>query len=184
MHRGFTLIELVASLLIGALLVTAAAAMYAGSQREVEMKEAIEQVMQQDAMVRSYCRNQGVPAQLLIDLSAGTMLRLGGDEGKTQGLMYELPRRYRIEQVWMLAPTSAGQKAGNLQRITSGPVTIPCSSLGLTPTYAMELQGPQGKTQWMLIAGLTGERTERMDEKEIEAIFETAQKQASRHDAD
>jgi hypothetical protein len=51
-----------------------------------------------------------------------------------------------------------------------GEVSVPCSSLGIGATYAVELTGP-GIDRWLLVAGLGGVVTEVSDEREVDRIF-------------
>lgn len=50
-------------------------------------------------------------------------------------------------------------------------MTISCSWLGLTPTYGLLLEGPAGRRQWILVAGLTGETLEPETEDDVRAVL-------------
>jgi prepilin-type N-terminal cleavage/methylation domain-containing protein len=165
---AFTLIEVMLTIAIMGLLASAAAWNFSGPLHRARTVEAIEQLKYLDASSRDLARRFGQSVEIAFDLDENTIERrdrAGGDATFHTAIASPL----RIEAVWM-----------NSQRSDDGEVTIPVSALGVSPTYAVKLSGPEGQ-RWILMTGLGGESATYRDDTQIEAIFS---KITSRHDAD
>ena len=58
------------------------------------------------------------------------------------------------------------------QDATGGSASVAVSRRGLTPSYAVLIEGPGGRRQWLLAAGLTGQMVRIDDERQLRDIFE------------
>jgi prepilin-type N-terminal cleavage/methylation domain-containing protein len=164
--RGFTLIEMMAVVIIMALLATAAALSFARPMRVARARDAVDQVRSLDASARQFARRVGRPIEIVFDLSNGTLARRDHDEIAFQS---SLPRGCRIEEV-----RSAGQS------FSLGEASIQCAPSGMSRTYAVHLLGPE-LDRWLLFAGLTGQVTQVNDVSQLDDILPQA---SSRDDAD
>lgn len=162
--RGFSLIEVTMVVLILAIAAAAVALNVRAPMANVGMRGCIDQVVSFDRLTRAYAREQDRAVRLWVDLGAGE-LRRTDEEGRDQlGQSLRLPRDYRLTDLRV-----AGRSAGG------GSMALACSAQGLTPTYAVLLEGPGGRKQWLLFAGLSGQAWEAKDEREIEGYFEACQ---------
>lgn len=166
--NGFTLIEIVVAVAIMALLATAAAFSFSRPLHRARAVEAIEQIRYLDSSSRDFARRFGRNVQIAFDLSENAIERR---EGTSHDATFsaQIASPLRIEAVW-----TAGR------RINDGEAIIPVSSLGISPTYAVKLSGPQGE-RWVVVTGLAGETATYSDDEQIQAIFSTI---APRRDAD
>ena len=165
-HGGFTLIEVMAVMLILALLSTAAAWSFAQPLARARTAEAVELITSFDASSRLGARRFGRGVDMVFDLTAGTLERREGERTVYRGT---LPRGFSIEQV-----RTADQVRD------AGEITIPCSRLALTSSYAVKLVGPHGVERWIVFAGLSGQVTAARDETDVDALlnFATARRDA------
>ena len=166
-HRpaAFTLIEVLVVMVIMSIIAGAAVVSFNKPIRAARIRDAREQVRYLDDSARQYVRRFGRPVQLVFDLTRGTLTRREGDNSTDNGarrVTYRstLPPGYRIETIRTTDRRSSG-----------GEVTIACSPLGLTPSYALHLTGP-GLNEWLLVAGLAGEITTLTDDRTLDAIFQ------------
>jgi prepilin-type N-terminal cleavage/methylation domain-containing protein len=164
--RGFTLIEMMAVIIIIALLSTAAALSFSHTLAAARAREAFGQVQSLDASARQFARRWGRTIQIVLDLSNRTLARR---ERNVNTFVTSLPSGCRIDEVRMSS-----------RRESVGEVSIECSANGLSRTYAVHVVGPQ-LDQWLVFAGLSGQVTKVNDVSQLDAIFPQA---AARDDAD
>jgi prepilin-type N-terminal cleavage/methylation domain-containing protein len=174
-HRAaFSLIEMLVAIVIMSIIAGAAVFSFKKPLRAARIHDAREQVRYLDRSARQYARRFGRPVDLVFDLSHSTLARR--DTNGTAGrITYQsaFPVGYQIESV-----RTAGRRS------TGGEIAVPCSSLGLTNSYALHLIGP-GLDEWVLVAGLAGEMTTLHDEHAIDSIFQTdSRATAARNDTD
>lgn len=160
MKSGFTLIEIMATLLILAIAAGAAALSLAGPRRGAETEDVLGELIHADRLARHAARRHGRAVELLFDLAAGRVERRWIDEPDEQSYRYELPEGFRVGGL-ILAD----------RRIASSSASVVCSRAGRTATYALRIEGPGGRRRWVLFAGLTGEVTEIADERQLEEIL-------------
>src|SRR5206468_6481684 len=128
-RRGFTLIEMMAVVIIMALLATAAALSFARPMRVARARDAVDQVRSLDASARQFARRFGRPIEIVFDLSNGKLARRERDSIAFQT---SLPRGCHIDEV-----RSAGQS------FSLGEASIPCAASGMSCSYAVHLLGPE-----------------------------------------
>jgi len=143
--RAFTLIELIAVLLIISLVSAVIIVKVDGPLNTVGMRDAVDQLAGYDRLTRSYCRELDKPAHLVVDLDTGELKRTDADNDELRGESLVVGRNYRISRVLI------GEEDVEL-----GSVAVPVSRQGLSPSYALLLEGPGGRRKWLLVSGLTG----------------------------
>jgi prepilin-type N-terminal cleavage/methylation domain-containing protein len=159
-RRGFSLIELTVVLLILSITAGAVAMRVSGPMRNAQMREVLSQVEQFDLLTRRYARNHDRALHLVVDPAAGELRREDANGREDLGRPLSLPRGFRIGQLVLAEETFEG-----------GTVAISCNRLGLTRTYALRIDGPNGRVRWLLFTGLTGQVTETNNAQKLETIF-------------
>jgi len=156
--RAFSLMELTVVLLILAIAAAAVALNVRPPLNAAVMKDAVGQVIQFDRLSRAYARQHDCALEAAWDGSSGKLVRFD-DQHRQVGGKLELGERLAIGRLMV-----AGQKEPLEAR------TVPYSRQGLAPTYAMMLEGG-GKSQWLVIVGLTGQCLEVNDESSVLEIL-------------
>ncbi len=160
MKDGFTLIEVMAALLILAIVAGAVALSVAGPRRSAETEDVLGELIHADRLARHTARRHGRAVELVFDLAAGRVERRWIDGPDEESYRYELPKGFRFGEL-ILAD----------RRIASSSASVVCSRAGRTPTYALRIDAPGGRRRWVLFAGLSGEATEIADERQLEEIL-------------
>jgi prepilin-type N-terminal cleavage/methylation domain-containing protein len=154
-RRGFTLIETMIAVIILGLLTGAVVLSFAGPVGRARLAEGVEQVTYVDVSTRELARRTGRAMEVRIDLSEGVLERREGARGVT----FRTSVPVRVERVRTVE-----------RREESGEVRMPVSGLGLSPTYAVKLVGPEG-VRWVVVAGLSGEVRVMTDDAQVDSIF-------------
>jgi prepilin-type N-terminal cleavage/methylation domain-containing protein len=162
---AFTLIETMTALVILGLLAGAVAWTFAGPLRRARGAEAVEQVRYLDASTRDVARRFGRAVEMRFDLAGGGLERRGARVGDGEATF-----RATVASPWRIeAVRTEGRRA------ESGEVAVAVSPLGLSPTYAVKLAGPEGAdggaARWVVVSGLTGEVRTVNDDAQVESIF-------------
>jgi prepilin-type N-terminal cleavage/methylation domain-containing protein len=153
-RRGFSLVELMAVLLIMGIIAGAVALRIQNPLRKARMADVMGSLEQLDRSTRHAARQQGQAMRVLFDHAAGTVRRTD-DQGRPAGSgEVVLPDGYAVEHLLV-----AGQD------ITTGAAVVRCTPMGVTPTYALLLNAG-GRRQWIIVAGLTGQFVQAQDERE------------------
>lgn len=161
---GFTLVELVAVLILTALLAAAVSVSLKGVRRDVALDDSAARLRAYDGATRDAARLAGRPLVLRFDLSAAVVSRLDPESQQARGTALPLragasPRdRESVTIDRMMTPD--GEAA-------AGEVDVLCSARGWTPSYAVLLAGPNGRREWVLFAGLTGEARTIRDDRQV-----------------
>jgi prepilin-type N-terminal cleavage/methylation domain-containing protein len=159
--RAFTLIEIMAALVIFGLIASFAVVSLAGQARAVRLADQVEQVKAFDRAVRERARRNGTTPALTFDLRAGTV-RAGSRDLPP----LRLGDRFRLAAVMLPG-----------ERVEFGDITLPVSADGRSSSYAVhvtdaEMGDPAGG-RWVLVMGLTGQTIELENEQEVQDIFTT-----------
>jgi hypothetical protein len=117
-----------------------------GRDARMRMVDVGGELRQFESETREHARTFRKPTQLVFDLRNGSVTRLGAAGQRPRSTPLELPRGFRFQEV----------RLAN-RNVREGEVAVPCSSLGMTPTYAALVSGPQDQKQWFVFGGLTGE---------------------------
>jgi len=163
-RRAFTLIELAAVMAILAVIAAAVAINMRGPISRARARDLPGEIRHFDYITRASAQSMDQDLKLLIDIPGGRLRRLDPMTATEIGRPMQLPTGWRIDQVRI---------AGSDEPIRRESAVIACSPAGLTPTYALKLTGPQDRTTWLLVAGLTGESMEVNNDDSIEEIFQT-----------
>jgi prepilin-type N-terminal cleavage/methylation domain-containing protein len=166
--RAFTLIEVMMTVLLMALLASAAALSFSGPLRSARAADAQDQIRSFDAAARDMARHSHREVRLVFDLSGSTLARREGPELQDLRSRVSLPAGCRVTQLCV-----AGQS------FEDGEAVVDFSSLGIGRSYAIHLSGA-GLDRWLLIAGLSGQMTQVQDEVEAQSILGRAAPMAYR----
>jgi len=159
---AFSLIEIMVALVILALAAGVVALRLDGPLARMSVRDALSAVGEFDAATRTWARHQDKPAQIVIDLDTGTLLRQDAD-GQKIGKPLTLPSACRMEK---LALPHAEH--------TTGKIILPCSRQGRTHSYAIKIRrGDRGG--WLLLPGLGGEAMVMENDEEVTTILSMAQ---------
>lgn len=170
-QRGaFTLIEIIAVVILLGLLATLAAWSFSGPLRRAQFDQALEQVRYLNATSRALARDTGQLVTMTFDLDRGEVSRSQGRRGGAAVYRASLAPGARIDRV----RTATDDR-------TSGTAEVAVSPLGLSPSYAVRLAGPNWR-RWVFVSGLGGDARVIRDDSEIAAIFAAA-RDAARRDA-
>jgi prepilin-type N-terminal cleavage/methylation domain-containing protein len=161
-HGAFTLIEMALVILILAIAAAAVGLRVQSTLRGARTGDVLGAVGSFDKNLRAAARNLDRPLRLVVNLSEGTLAQADEDGRVIPGPGLSLPPEIRFARLLV-----------RQQDCSSGEVTIRCSPQGFTPTYALLLAVP-GRTQWLVVAGLTGEVIQAANDKEAQDIVAPA----------
>ena len=164
---AFTLIELLAVIVLLGIISTAAALTFRSSIQSASSTDAINQLKYLDSTARQRAQRFNQPVELIFDLTNATISRREGSKRNDESFTASLPRGFSIDQINI---------AGN--SIFNGEARVQCSPTALTPSYAVHLIGPNFD-QWLLFAGLSGQMTLIKDEATIQDILADTRRRAS-----
>jgi len=160
-HKGFSLVEVALVLLILAILAGAVTLGVRGTLGRVGMRGLVDEIKMFDHLTRTFARQHDRPLRLVADLAAGRLRKTSADGRDEFGEVLKIPAGHRIAEVRL-----AGR------RVTSGTVAVSVSARGLSPTYALRVEGPGGRRQWLLVTGLSGQVTEAENERDLGNAFQ------------
>ena len=155
-RTAFTLIEIMLAVVLLALLASAAAMSFTQPLRAARAQDAIELFRSFDETARQSARRFGQPITLTFDFESSTLSRV---ENGSVVYRSRLPHDCRLQEI----------RTGT-RRTSDGEISLPCSTLGITGTYAVRVSGP-GFDRWLLFSGLSGESTLIQNESQLDAIF-------------
>jgi len=162
-RKAFSLIELTVVLAILAIAAAVAAFKVAGPMHSAQTRDVIDQVVRLDHLARAHAREHDQPARIVVGAADRQLRRTAAAGDRTIGTPLELPAGFLITDCLI-----GGQS------VSGGSASVSVSAAGLTPSYALLLEGPGGRKQWVLLAGLTGEAMELDDGNEVREILQAA----------
>ncbi|MCC7407059.1 MAG: prepilin-type N-terminal cleavage/methylation domain-containing protein [Phycisphaeraceae bacterium] len=170
-HHGFTLLELLAVLLLTGLLASVAVASLRAMRHIADLRQAVSKLVALDASARGEAASLGRPVQLLFNL----------DEQVVQAIDVAVEPHRLVDQVTLNGALRIERIVTPDQSLSAGQIALPCtpgssSHAALTPSYALRIVDDPGHTsnpreQWILVAGLTGQVTTPIDENTVTQIF-------------
>lgn len=193
--RGFTLIELMAVVVLIGLLATATAITLADEKQAATRRDVIDRLIDADQSARLSARRLG-PSVLRFDLSGQRVWVVTPDAATTgprPGHSMGLAEGFRIARLTWLDPEEAVRSGRPRPRVVHehGRIDLPIASGGISRTYVIELVGPalaeraergeKEQTTWLLVSGLTGQVTVEDDQTTIDNLLDAL---ARRPDAD
>jgi prepilin-type N-terminal cleavage/methylation domain-containing protein len=155
-RTAFTLIEVLAVIALMALLTAAAAVSLSGVARTARVEDAADAFASFDRSTRELARRFERTPALRFDLNRGAVERFDGDGQPVSP--------------WLLGTARVTRVIAGQEDRTSGQLTVPFSTLGRSPSYAVLLSGSDGE-RWVAFAGLTGQSLASNDEREVQDIF-------------
>lgn len=181
-YSAFTLIEVMAVVLLLGLLAGATAWSLTGQARRATLAELTDRIAHADAMARLSARRLGEPTALRIDLDRQrlTWSSRGGVGARTAGRTVQLPSQIRFHRVRVaesaasLPGRESGLRGGDYQQ---GTAELPVSISGQSVTYALLLRqappiddGP--REVWLVVAGLSGQTLEIYETRTIDKLWQ------------
>lgn len=158
----FTMVELMAVVLILGILAASVALRIHGPLRNARMRDVADAVARFDQATRLAARRQGRPMRIVMDLGDRSLQRAQADGRASGALPLRLGGEYRPQALLI-----DGQFVG------TGRHYVLCSAMGLTPSYALLLDGA-GRRRWVVVAGLTGQIFEVESEQQAKHILSVA----------
>ena len=163
-RRAFTLIELIAVLVIAGLLAASVTLKLQGPLARAGLGDLVSELQAFDARSRVLARRHDRSVRVEVDLSRGELRRTDAETRAELGAVLKLPPGYAVARFLL-----AGEDLG------TGRATLPVSRQGRSPSYALCLEDAKGRRRWLLAAGLSGEVTvldgEDDDESAAEAVL-------------
>ncbi len=175
-RRAFTLIEVTAVVALLAQTAGAVAWSMTEDARDAARADAVGQLAHADRLARLTAQRLGRPCLLRFDLDRRLVLRVVAGESEPRGgaAGRMLPPGWRVDRV--VVPRGGalpGRVSGDAApvRADAGVVDVACSTGGRSASYAVALAGPdEGRRQWIMVSGLTGQVTPVNDQEEIDNL--------------
>jgi len=153
---AFTLVELLAVMSLLSLFVAALAVSHKAPMERARLRNAQERIEGIDRRLRLTVRRSGTPVELHVEVTDGVFTVRNKEDSEGYGESYRLPPSVRLKQVYVDREQVAGKET-----------TIRYSSSGMTPTFAIGLEGTGGQIRWILFVGATGQTVEFADLSEL-----------------
>jgi len=160
-HIGFTLVEMLAVLILMALLSTLAVVSLTGVRSAADMKTVCAQIEQFDRMSRDRAVRRNLPLRVEVDIADGSWSRWNVRTQEQIGTAVRLAGKGVIDGVLI-----AGQ-----QQMWTDRANIAYTSEGNSPTYAVRLKA-KGQETWLLFAGLSGQVAAMRTPEQVRTLFD------------
>lgn len=158
-RRAFTLVEMLAAVLLSALLAGSTAVGIAGLTADSRMRDVVSRLVHCDRLARQAAARFG-PLDLQIDPASGAVAQVtGSDESRATHVMYRMPAGFEIRRLRI-----GGDEA-------FGTVSVRMGAAGTSHSYAVEVVAG-GKARWLVFAGLSGQAIEAEDEREADQLLQ------------
>lgn len=168
---GFTLLELVAVLMVMAILAGAVALSVRGHVSNAQLEAFLTRLEAFDARARSQARRQGQRLALRFDASDQRVSLAAAAADEDEAPAFAVSRGVELAQV-----RTARQAADY------GVLETSVSPFGQSETYALCLQASSGRRVWLVVLGASGQCLRLDEEEEVEQIL-SLQNDADRHHA-
>ena len=166
---AFTLIELLAVLVLMALLAAVVGFSLSGARNLASRAEVIDRIRAFDTNARAAAEHSPSPLSLVFNLSNRRVVVQDDGRQHSIGSTLVLPDTFAIGEVRVLGQT-----------ITNGSIAVPLSRRGTSPSYAFSVIGMSDNKERFLVIGLTGETISVPDEQHLQNILRLA---SAGHDA-
>lgn len=158
---AFTLIEVVAVLVLVGLLATAVSFTFADRHAAVRIEDLADQLVYLDGVTRSYAKRFGRPVAMRIDLNRGQIERLGTSDGGQAKSLYAIPKSFSIERI----VTGTGS-------IERGEIIVSYSAQGLTDSYGIVISSDQSRSnRCVLVLGFSGQAIVAQNPEQLEEML-------------
>jgi prepilin-type N-terminal cleavage/methylation domain-containing protein len=159
-RSGFTLVELMAVLVLVGLVSATAMLRFTGTTRHAQFEWSLERVMAADRLLRVHSVTCGQPGRLEFQIGDGRLGRVFPTQRDACSDV-ELGARMRITRF-----------LASQRHVETGKVEVAYDPYGHSETFAIELEGPGDESTWILFAGLTGQTRRLEDRRDVERILE------------
>lgn len=163
-RRGFTLLELIAVMVVMALLAAATVYSLSGHVGRARVATALEMLSACDRLARQDAVRFQRYVLLEVDTDSGTVTWHAA-QGDRAARPRRLPGSVAIEQV----RTEQGRSSGGVR------LEVLIHPRGTSDTYALKLSGPDEAGPWLLLAGITGQATRLANDDDVEQVFRSLQ---------
>ena len=171
-RRAFTLFELVAVLVVMAILAGTVAVSVRGHVANARLEAFLDRLETFDSRARGEARRGGEAIVLSFDGIEKLVSRSNGRDSSGAARSFAVPDGIEVAQV----RTATDQSSGGVLRIGVSP-------LGQTDTYALQLRASSGREQWLVVLGASGQCLRLDKENEVEEIFSLQLGPAGNHAA-
>jgi prepilin-type N-terminal cleavage/methylation domain-containing protein len=171
-RRGFTLIEVIAVVVLLGILAGSSVWLMTRQVRRGSRAGAIGQMSYADRMTRLASSRIGRRCILRFDLGRQEIVRYDGPAARNKiqhGQGVQMPAGFRIDRILRRGPGAGGAR-GALDVRSSGVVDIEYSPSGRSESYALRLQAGE-EAFWIAFSGLTGQLTPLENEQEVDNLF-------------
>jgi prepilin-type N-terminal cleavage/methylation domain-containing protein len=159
-RSAFTLIELMAVLVLVGLVSATTMLRFGSTTHRAQFEWSLERMMASDRLLRNHCVTCGQPGHLKFEIGTSRLERVFGAR-RDDSSAVELGTRLRITR--FLAAK---------RHVETGKVEVDYDSYGHSETFAIEIEGPGDQSAWILVAGLTGQTRRLEDRRDVERILE------------
>jgi len=172
-QNGFTLIEILAVLLLLGILSAVVVVSLSGTRRRAQSEDVAQELAFFDRLTRQDARRSMRPSMVIFDLDRQEIQRVDAQTQEPRGQVLRLAGgsgsgALRIEQILWGA-----------QHVSAGQVSLPYSDQGISPSYALLLSGPStagggaagGGQMWVCFAGMTGQSRILRDAGAVNSLF-------------
>lgn len=158
--QAYTLIELLAVVVLLSLMVGLVGVRLVGPYRHARLVNVLARAAQFDEQVRHMCQQHDIATEIVIDL--------------TRQRVYVSKSALENRVVWP-ALSTRGIRVEQVitadKRKTGGKVTVPVSPSGHTPSYAVRFDSGDGTEKWLFFAGITGQAIQLERSRDVQSIF-------------
>jgi prepilin-type N-terminal cleavage/methylation domain-containing protein len=159
-RSGFTLIELMAVLVLIGLISATAVVRFGGTTQRAQFEWSLERLIASDALLRTHGATSGQPGWLEFEIGTGHVERAcGAKRDASSGI--ELGAGVRISRFL------AARRHAEM-----GKVEVAYDPYGHSETFAIEIEGSNNQSAWILFAGLTGQTRRFEDRRDVERILD------------
>lgn len=159
---GFTMMEMVVVVLILGVIAAAVTLRVQGPLTSAKTADVVGAVVDFDRTTRSAARSQNRPLCMVLTVSEGKLARTDETGTTPAGGTLQLPEGFRLTRARV-----------RQEDCPAGQATIRYSRQGLTPSYAVRVEGPAGG-QWLVVAGATGDVVQVNNEEDVRNILASA----------
>lgn len=161
---GFSLMEMMAVILLIGLLTGAVAWSLNDTHRRAKLNDFIDRLRHMDQTARLYARRFAKPVTLRYDLNEQAVVKIIDPDNSTMRQTYRWPDHFELTMVILRnGETSTGEHV------------IAYTANGHSPTYVLQWEGSEQQRLWILVTGPTGQWIVIDEELEITDIVQLLQ---------
>lgn len=158
---AFSLLELLVVLVLVALVAVMVVMRWSGVQHKAVTEAAVDRLEFLDQHLRRYARTHRTECRLSFELEKSRVRKLYQTSDRKNPAWETLGRGISIAKLQTTGSRQQGQ-----------PIEITFNRDGTSPTYVVQLQGPEKQPLWLVFAGVTGQVTRFQSQREADAALE------------